>query len=606
MAIHNEIEFEKELCDHLAAHGWLYSENDTGYDKTRALFPEDVLGWLTDTQPAELAKVGNRDQLLDRIAKQLDAPLESGGGTLNMLRGTVKHVSSRFTMCQFKPNNTLNENTVGNYGKVRARVMRQVHYSSKNAKKSIDLVLFVNGLPVTTLELKTDNTQSVNHAITQYRTDRDPTGEPLLGFGTRALVHFAVSNDEIYMTTKLAGKDTFFLPFNMGNDGAAGNPYNPGGSATSYLWERVLDRDAWLRIIGKLMHLQIATEIDPITGAKSKKTTLLFPRFQQWDAVTKLLDGARSEGPGHKYLIQHSAGSGKTNSIAWTAHGLATMHDAANSKIFDSVVVVTDRTVLDDQLREAVKQIEPKEGIVVTVAHGDQSKSKQLADALTAGRLIIVVTLQTFPFALKAIRETKGLADKTFAVIADEAHSSQTGDAANNLKKVLTAQELADLADGGEVDIQDQLIADMEARAESTNISFFAFTATPKAKTLEHFGRSPGNGLPPVPFHVYTMQQAIEEGFILDVLRNYTSYSTAYQLATSDDAKDVDSKKATKSLIRWAKLHPTSIAQKVTIIVEHFRENVEQLIGGHAKAMVVCDSRKAAVRYKHAFDKYYR
>jgi type I restriction enzyme R subunit len=510
MADYHESQFEKELCEHLAANGWLYSPNDAGYDAARALFPEDVFGWLEATQPAELAKVvkpgapdaeqrKTRDGLLDRIVKQLDTPLESGGGTLNVLRGTVKQVSARFEMCQFRPSNTLNETTVERYGQVRVRVMRQVFYST-GSRNSIDLVLFVNGLPVATVELKTDNTQTVQDAIVQYRTHRLPRDEPLLGFGNRALVHFAVSNAEVYMTTRLAGEKTFFLPFNMGDDGGAGNSPNPEGSATSYLWERVLQRDSWLNIIGRLMHVETSTDSDPITGRKSKQVTLLFPRFHQWDVVTKLLAAAKVEGPSHRYLAQHSAGSGKTNSIAWTAHGLATLYDDANEKVFDSVVVITDRTVLDAQLQEAIKQIEPRQGMVVQVTSAEalrqldpnapsKSKSALLAKVLTEGRHIVVVTLQTFPFAMQAIRESKGLQGKRFAVIADEAHSSQSGQAASKLKAVLTAEELTDIEDGGEIDTDDVLAAEMTDRASSPNISYFAFTATPKQKTLELFGR---------------------------------------------------------------------------------------------------------------------
>ncbi|MGN6606009.1 MAG: type I restriction endonuclease subunit R [Jatrophihabitans sp.] len=646
---HLEKPFETELCEYLAARGWLYSPNGDGYDKARALFPEDIFGWLADTQLDELAKVVKpgasetaqrqaREQLLDRIVKVLDTPLDNGGGTLNLLRNGFKQVSARFSMCEFKPVTTNNATTVERYGKVRVRVMRQVFYSQSN-KRSIDLVLFVNGLPVATAELKTDFTQSVQDAIAQYKATRRPkdevTGkpEPLFGFGSRALVHFAVSNAEVWMTTKLAGDATHFLPFNMGNDGAAGNPPNPHGSASSYLWERVWQRDSWLNIIGKLMHLSTRTSIDPITGAKSTSTTLLFPRFHQWEAVTRLVDTARSEGPGHRYLIQHSAGSGKTNSISWLAHALATLHDEQNAKVFDSVIVVTDRTVLDSQLQDAIRQIESRTGIVGTVtsteaarvftAEGEsKSKSALLAKMLTEGRLVIVVTLQTFPYAMEAIRNAKGLKGKRFAVIADEAHSSQSGSAANRLKSVLTAEELAAVKDGGEIDTEAVLAREATERAASSNISYFAFTATPKGKTLELFGRADGDGTPQ-PFHVYTMQQAIEEGYILDVLRNYTPYETAYQLTlknggpvnvktggrngggkgrTGDEV--VDQGEAHKNLIRFVKLNRANIAQKVAIIVEHFRVNVAPLLDGKAKAMVVCDSRKAAVRYKNAFDRY--
>ena len=632
MGQEHEREFERELCEYLAAHGWLYSKNDEGYDKDRALFPEDVVGWLEDTQPEELARVikpgasaadakKSRDQFLDRLVKALDAPLESGGGTLNVLRKGFKRTPAKFSMCEFKPATTLNRATLERYGKVRLRVMRQVHYSKQRPAESIDLVFFVNGLPVATVELKTDTTQTVEDAKKQYRSDRPVKGEPLLAFGSRALVHFAMSNDEVYMTTKLAGQETFFLPFNMGRDGGAGNPVVQGTSSTSYMWERVWDRDAWLNIIGKFLHVEIKDDIDPITGAKSKKTTLLFPRFHQWELVTDLLATVKAEGLGHRYLGQHSAGSGKTNSISWTAHGLATLHDDSNEKVFDSVIVITDRNVLDDQLQAAIKQIEGIDGTVgrinIDEAHraGQTSKSGLLAQELMSGRLIIIVTMQTFPFAMAEIAANKGLAGKKFAIIADEAHSSQTGRTSQQLRRVLTAEEEAELADGGEIDTEALLAAEMEGRAESPNLSFFAFTATPKQKTMELFGRKDANGIPRA-FHEYTMRQAIEEGFILDVLQNYTTYNTAYRIsekvkatavagkATLSEAKVVDEAEATKGLMKWVSLHPTNIAQKVQIIVEHYRTNVRHLLDGHAKAMVVTSSREAAVRYKEAIDAY--
>lgn len=651
MAQYNEHPFETEICEHLAVHGWLYSTDSKGYDRERAVFPEDVFGWLEDTQPEAFAKVvkpgapdeaKQRANLLDRLVKVLDAPVTSGGGTLNVLRKGFKQVSAKFDMAQFRPETTLNPDTVDRYAKMRLRVVRQVYFSTAD-KRSVDLVLFVNGLPVATLELKTDFTQSVNEAIEQYKKTRlpkDPGGheQPLFSWGRRALVHFAVSNDEVWMTTKLDGEKTRFLPFNRGFDGGAGNP--PAAdrkSATAYLWERVLSRDSLLDIIGKFMHVETSTKYDPITGKPSVSTTLLFPRYHQWEAVNALVDGARSEGAGHRYLVQHSAGSGKTNSIAWTAHRLARLHTAANEKVFDSVIVVTDRTVLDDQLQEAIRQIDGGTGLVVAVDRDTvqksaglsvggadvRSKSSLLAKSLLDGRLIIVVTIQTFPFAMDAIRNTKGLAGKTFAVIADEAHSSQTGATANRLKQVLSAEEQAAVDDGAEIDVEALLAADATARAGSTNISYFAFTATPKAKTLELFGRRPpvlDTDLPPAPFHVYTMKQAIEEGYILDVLPGYQTYSTAFEIAQSatngkvsaaregqepqSDFDLVDESAAVKGLMKWVKLHPTNISQKVRIIVEHFRSNVEGLLEGHAKAMVVTDSRKAAVRYKIAIDKY--
>lgn len=623
MADYNEYQLEQEIADCLNSNGWLYSESDEGYDRERALFPGDIFDWLNETHPDELAKVlkqdtqGERDQILDRVVKVLDTPIESGGGTLNLLRKGFRHISAHFEMAQFRPESTLNAATLARYDKMRLRVMRQVHYSTAT-QHSLDLVLFVNGLPVATLELKTDFTQSISDAINQYKTDRpvkDPvTGksQPMFGFGTRALVHFAVSNDEVWMTTKLAGDKTHFLPFNRGTaDGGAGNPPAADGkSATAYLWEDVFERDAWLNIIGRFLHLETTSKRDPISGALKKSTALLFPRYHQWDAVTRLTEAAAIEGPGHRYLIQHSAGSGKTNSIAWTAHRLARIQ-VGNQKVFDSVIVVTDRNVLDAQLQDAIKQIDNDAGIVMAVdvdearKQGEASKSALLAKALTGGKLIIVVTIQTFPFAMQEIRKNSGLNGKKFAVIADEAHSSQTGSTASKLKEVLTSEELSALGDGGEIDAEAVLAAEASERADSSNISYFAFTATPKAKTLELFGRAPAHGEKPAPFHIYSMKQAIEEGFILDVLKGYQSFQLAFKVAGAAAAdEEVDQSEATKRIKQWVRLNPQTIAQKSGIIVEHFQENVLPLLEGHAKAMVVADSRQAALRYKREIDKY--
>ncbi|CAB0577982.1 type I restriction endonuclease subunit R [Corynebacterium diphtheriae] len=625
MGVQHEKSFENEICEYLGAHGWLYEEGFTGYDQEHALIPEDVFAWLQETQPEQWARVmpdnGSpvetalaKRLLVDRLVKELDQPLEHGGGLLAVLRGGFRKTPAKFSMCVFRPATSMNPVAEQHYLANRLRVVRQVHHSAKRPQDSIDLVFFVNGLPVATAELKTDNTQSIDDAVRQYRRDRLPKGEPLLKFGSRALVHFAVSTDEIQMTTKLDGANTVFLPFNLGNNGGAGNPVNPNGAATSYLWERVLQRDNWLQILERFVNLQITEKVDPITGVRSRSRQIIFPRFHQWEAVTSLLETTSIEGPGSKYLIQHSAGSGKTNSIAWLAHGLANLHNSDNSKTFDSVIVVTDRTVLDDQLQKAIKAIEGTKGVVGTI-NADSvrrasatSKSDLLAKELSSGKLIIIVTLQTFPFVLDALAQQGGLADRKFAVVADEAHSSQTGTSAQKLRQVLSQAEVEALEDGGEVSVEDVLAAEMAARATAQNISFYAFTATPKGKTLEMFGRPGTDGLPQ-PFHVYTMQQAIEEGFILDVLRNYTTYKTAFQLAqkTSEATGTdelVDESTATKGLMRWVSLHPTNIAQKVQIIVEHYRENVAHLLDGHAKAMVVTSSRAAALKYKLAIDAY--
>ncbi|MDV7991578.1 type I restriction endonuclease subunit R [Rhodococcus sp. IEGM 1374] len=618
MSDHHEIVFESEICEYLDAHGWLYSPKDAGYDRERALFPEDLFAWLHETQQVAYEKAlkaaGTQTKFLDVLTIALDKPLEHGGGTLNILRNGVQYIGGgRLKMAQFRPETSLNATSNEQYAAMRVRVMRQVHFSTAD-QRSIDLVFFVNGLPVATVEVKTDFNQSLDNAISQYRNDRNPMTngrpEPLLSFGHRALVHFAVSNDLAAMTTRLEGATTHFLPFNVGHKGGAGNPPAEGGrSATAYLWERVWEKDAWLTIIGRLMLVETKQEWDVATGTSVRRTSMLFPRFHQWEAVTSVVDAVRGEGVGKRYLIEHSAGSGKTNTIAWTAHRLARLH-IDDKKVFDSVIVVVDRTVLDGQLQDAIRQIDGSGKIVATISPEDvrkagaKSKSGLLATALKNNELIIAVTVQTFPFALEEIRKDSSLKGRRFAVIADEAHSSQSGQISSKLKAVLTAEEVEEIEEGGEVDVETILAAEMTARAESENISFLAFTATPKNKTLELFGRSGPEGKP-VEFHLYSMRQAIEEEYILDVLKGYQTYDTALKIAgkaESGDGGEVEESAARKGLMRWVRLHPTNIAQKVQIIVEHFHANVAHLLEGKAKAMVVTDSRKAAVKYKKAID----
>lgn len=615
MTLHREISFETEICRHLAAHGWLYAERDAAnYDRTRALLPADVVAWVQTSQPKAwetLAKnhgSAAETMLLDRIRKQIDER-----GTLDVLRHGVELIGLRapLKLAEFRPALGLNEEILARYNANRLRVVRQVRYSNSN-ENCIDLVLFLNGLPVSTVELKTDFTQSVQDAVDQYRFDRHPSPkgqspEPLLSFPSGALVHFAVSNAEAMMATKLVGADTRFLPFNKGNDGGKGNPPNLDGHPTAYLWEEIWERHSWLEILGRY----IVTARD----AKKKNTGLVFPRFHQLDATRKLQAAVLAEGAGGKYLIQHSAGSGKTNSIAWSAHFLADLHDAQHKKIFDTVIVVSDRNVIDTQLQEAIFSFERTTGVVETITSEGGAKSSKLAEALAGGKKIVVCTIQTFPFALEAVRELAATQGKKFAVIADEAHSSQTGETASKLKQVLSTEELADLGDGGEVSSEDILAAQMAARANESGITYIAFTATPKGKTLELFGRRPDPSEPasdinkPQPFHVYSMRQAIEEGFILDVLKNYTPYDLAFKLANAGsemDDKEVERKEAIKALMRWVRLHPYNISQKVQIVVEHYRANVQPLLAGQAKAMVVTGSRVEAVRWQIAMQKYIR
>lgn len=616
MALHNEIQFEIDICEHLAANGWLYaapgSEGDSkGYDTARALFPADLMAWVQTTQPEAWESLQKNHgpaaeaMLLDRLRKALDER-----GTLEVLRVGLELLGLKapLKLAQFKPALAMNPELQARYGANRLRVVRQCR---TNHDDIIDLVLFLNGIPVATAELKTDFTQDINAAVDQYRFDRlpkpkgKPFAEPLLDFPRGALVHFAVSNRTVMMTTRLEGPKTNFLPFNLGDRGGAGNPPNSKGHRTGYLWEQIWQRDSWLEIIGRYL----ITKRD----AKKRITSILFPRYHQLDATRKLVQAVLAERAGHKYLIQHSAGSGKTNSIAWTAHFLADLHNMDNSKVFDTVLVVSDRNVLDTQLQEAIFDFERTAGVVATIKGEGGSKSAELAEALSGSKKIVVCTIQTFPFALQAVQELAATQGKRFAVIADEAHSSQAGNAAAKLKQVLSAEEQQALADGGEIDTEDLLAAQMAATANAKGVTYVAFTATPKAKTLELFGRRPQPELPAGPdnlpgaFHVYSMRQAIEEGFILDVLKNYTPYKLAFKLANEGrewDETEVERSEAMKGLMRWVRLHPYNISQKVAIVVEHFRENVQPLLSGHAKAMVVVGSRQEAVRWKLALDTY--
>lgn len=638
-AIHQEVVFEDEICNHLSDNGWVFDGPlpyvkahvyDDGYDKRLALVPADSIAWVKRTQPESWTKftAHHKDEAdaqkefarllaneLDRERKTIKKDDPQLWGSLHVLRRGFKHINATFKMAQFAPANSLNPKLWDDYQANILRVVRQVHYSLHNGN-SIDLVLFVNGIPVATIELKTETTQSIEDAMRQYRKDRLPrdeasnTEEPLLSFGKRALVHFAVSSDEVRMTTKLAGASTRFLPFNKGiPDGmggaGAGNPADKArGHATAYFWHEILDRATFLDILGKFISVEVKESTNLKTGKKTLTPSLLFPRYHQLDAVDSLIGATIKEGVGQNYLVQHSAGSGKSNTIGWTSHRLSTLFDAKNQKVFSSVIVITDRRVLDQQLQDTIKQFEATPGVVMKI----DENAAQLAQALEGGAKIIVTTLQKFPFVLGKVGTMK---DRTFAVIIDEAHSSQSGKSALKLREALSSEGLDDEAqeipESGEEDPEmssEEIIAKViAARKRPPNISYYAFTATPKAKTLELFGRKGPEGLP-VPFHVYSMRQAIEEGFILDVLKGYVTYDTAFKLEQAGADIEVKSGKARKKIFQYANLHPTSIGQKIAIVVEHYRKHVMYLLNGQAKAMVVTDSRKAAVRYKCEFDKY--
>jgi type I restriction enzyme R subunit len=613
--LHKEIQLEVEICAHLAEHGWIYAPSETaGYDRELALVPTDLISWLKETQPQAWDKLSQAhgantaNIIYDRVRDSLNQH-----GTLHVLRKGVELLGLRqpLSLAQFKPASGMNADLLAKYNANRLRVVRQVRYSQFN-ENAIDLVLFLNGIPVSTVELKSDFTQNVQDAVDQYRFDRlprpkgQPASEPLLSFPQGALVHFAVSNTLVRFATRLDGPTTRFFPFDRGNNQAAGNPLDEsGGHSTAYLWQQVWQRDSWLEILGRY-----------IVGHRDEKKQLvsyIFPRYHQLDSTRRLQAAIRAEGPGGKFLIQHSAGSGKTNSIAWSAHFLADLHNDQDQKLFDSILVVSDRNVLDSQLSEAILSFGRTPGVVETIKSEGSSKSGQLAAALAAGKKIIVCTIQTFPHALKAVQELAATEGKRFAVIADEAHSSQTGEAAAKLKALLSAEELAALGDGGEVSTEDLLAAQMAARSADSGITYIAFTATPKPKTIELFGRRPdptrdaGPDNLPAPFHVYSMRQAIEEGFILDVLKNFTPYSLAFKLAHQGaeiDQHEVERSAALKGLLRWVRHHPYNISQKVEVVIEHYRDVVAPLLSGQAKAMVVVGSRLEAVRWQLKMDEY--
>lgn len=620
---HLERPLQQDICAYLAAHGWVHSPNSAGYDARRALYPADVLTWLKTSDPknyATLIKPGTdpttqqaqENRLLDRLVTKLSAPEEQGGGTLNVLRKGFSVPGARrpFQLLAYPPQDNRNPDLTALYQKNILRVVEEVRYNPADEAARIDLVLFINGLPVATIELKSEYTQTLQEAIKQYRTDRDPKTSPLLQEHRGALVHFALSQDEIAMTTKLAGSATSFLPFNRGANGGAGNPIIDGKLATSYFWEEILEPGTWITILTKFIYTNHQKITDPLTGKTTHKSHIRFPRYHQWRAVTKLVQAARIEGAGHKYLVQHSAGSGKTDSIAWMAHRLSNLHTPEGERVFDSVIVIADRQVLDQQLQDAIDQLVTTAGTFQPITRGSgDSKSKQLVEALTTGVPIIGVTLQTFPFALAEMtKEGSQLAGKHFAIIADEAHSSQSGKATDSIKEMLNTEIDAGIEES-DPEADQVALTKMAQRVvgEGHQVSFFAFTATPKAKTLEVFGRRADGTGPHEPFDLYPMKQAIEEGFILDVLKNYTTYQMAAKIAQKNEDsgadEEIDIRKGTKSLINFVELHPTNIASKVAVILEHFEGRVKQELGGKAKAMVVTSSRAAAVRYQRAFEK---
>ncbi len=599
---HREIAFEDAIEHHLLSLAGYANGDSANFDRERALDPTVFVPFVKETQPEtweSLEKLHGSETesiVLDDLCKAMDSQ-----GSLAVIRHGFKCFGKLIHIAYFAPAHSMNPDTERLYAANRLTVTRQLHYSTKN-ENSIDVVLGLNGIPVITAELKNPMSgQNVGHARQQYRTDRDPR-ERIFEFKKRSLVHFAVDPDEVYMTTRLSGKKTYFLPFNLGDGTGAGNPQNPNGYKTAYLWEQVWQRDSLLDILARFIHLQV--EEKKVGGRKIRKETMIFPRYHQLDSVRKLEADARTSGVGKNYLVQHSAGSGKSNSIGWLAHRLASLHDTQDDKVFDSVIVITDRIVLDRQLQDTIYQFEHKQGVVEKI----DEHSTQLANALATGTPIIITTLQKFPFVTEKVGD---LPDRRYAVIVDEAHSSQSGESATELKGVLAANSIKEKAKEraeaeGLVDHEEEILRTMLKRGRQPNISFFAFTATPKYKTLEVFGTKGPDGKP-LPFHLYSMRQAIDEGFILDVLKHYTTYKSYFRLIKSiEDDPEVDKRKAAQALARFMSLHPHNIAQKTEVMLEHFRTFTKHKIGGRAKAMVATSSRLHAVRYKQEFDKQIR
>ena len=610
----NEKRFESDIEASLLSPLGGYSKGTDIYDPKLGLYVNTLIDFIKRSQPKEWARFENANKI-DTIRKFCVAFNNACDmyGLVSVLRHGFKHRGITFRVCYFKPESSLNQTATAMYAKNNVSCYRQWYYSA-DSKKSVDMVLVLNGIPVFAFELKNQYTgQTVDNAKTQWMYDRDPR-EVCFQFNKRILGYFAVDHTEVWMTTQLAGKDTYFLPFNQGSNGAGrdggkGNPPNPNGYPTAYLWEEVFQKDSMMDILQKFIHLQVTEEknLQPDGTEKViRKKRLIFPRYHQLDVVRKMIAHVSEHGAGHNYLIQHSAGSGKSNSIAWTAYRLASLHDKDNNAIFSSVVVVTDRTVLDAQLQETISGFDHTLGAVETI--GEDKNSRDLRDAINAGVRIIVTTLQKFPVIYQEVDKANG---RNYAVIVDEAHSSQTGSSAMKLKAALadTEEALREYADiegkaEEEVDPSDKLVRELITHGKHKNLSFFAFTATPKGTTLEMFGTEYDDGTYH-PFHIYSMRQAIEEGFILDVLQNYMTYDTCFKIAkTIKENPDVPSSRASKVIRKYEQLHPYNISQKAQIIVETYLGTTRHKIGGRGKMMVITSSRLAAVRYYHACKKY--
>lgn len=598
-----ERRFEQDIEEYLCNNGGYIKGNPKTFDRKLALDKVTFLSFIKASQPnswERFEKIYGSDsekQLIDRFCREVKMV-----GLLRVLRQGFIDRGVKFRAVFWKPETSMNETSQLQYEANILHCTRQLHYSLQN-ENSIDMVLFLNGIPVVSMELKCQFTgQDTANAIQQYKFDRT-SKDAIFTFKERVLVHFAIDLTHVYMTTHLEGSKTYFLPFNQGSNGSGkvggkGNPINPNGYDTAYLWEKVLCKEQLLEVLNKYLHLQV--ERDKKTG-EIKSERMIFPRYHQLDIVTKLLNDVKKNGTGNNYLIQHSAGSGKSNSIAWLAHRLTGLHNGQNEKIFQSVIIVTDRRVLDSQLQNTVYQFDHMEGVVQKI----DKNAQQLKDAIESGTGIIITTLQKFPVIYKEVKT----GNKRFAIIIDEAHSSQTGDAAKKLKRALAdtekiLEEYAEMeqeAEKSRKDEEDKLLDELVAQGFHENMSFFAFTATPKDKTLNMFGWKDENGKYH-PFHIYSMRQAIEEGFILDVLKNYMTYKMYYKIAKAiSDNPELDTTAGVRAILNYESLHPHNISQKTTVMLEHFRNVTMNKIGGKAKAMIVTPSRLHAVRYLQEF-----
>ena len=593
----SEKEYQHFIMDRLSQDNGYIVRKAASYDRLFAMDRELLFQFLNDTQPDEMEALRKiyKSDLEDTLVSFINAEVtKARGSLLDVLKHGIEISNMKLELMYTKPATTFNRDLLAKYEKNIFSVMEEVWASDD---ERIDLVIFLNGLAIMSFELKCNAAgQSYQDAIYQYRVDRDPKTR-LFWFKAGCLVNFAMDLEQVYMTTKLAGNATFFLPFNMGNgegvNAGAGNPTFKDKYSVSYMWEDILTKDTVLDLISKFIFIEIKESKDELTGKTKKSENIIFPRYHQLDVIRKLLADVRENGCTQNYLIQHSAGSGKTNSIAWLAHRLTSLHDADNKIIFDNVVIITDRVVVDRQLQKAIMGMEHKAGLIRVM--DDKCNSADLAIALNGNTKIIATTIQKFPYIVDSVA---GLKNKRFAVIIDEAHSSTAGKDMAAVTKSLGAgeQEAAD--------VEDMITDEIRRNGKQANVSMFAFTATPKPTTIQLFGRLNTKGQREA-FHIYSMKQAIEEGFILDVLQNYTTYDTFYQInkEIEDDprCKTVDAK---RQIARFVELHETNIAQRVEVIVEHFRTTVMPELGGMAKAMVITASRQGAVKYRQAFENY--